>query len=106
MWQDARLRLGRLLTVFGGDNQEAEDVLTQARQHAEQAGATQQAAASIHLLALLRRRQRRYDEAWKLLESSPAQSRAETPSPETGQWWHYRGLVLANQGDRANKIEF
>jgi class 3 adenylate cyclase len=100
--QDARLRLGRLLTVFGGDDQEAETLLTQARQHAEQAGAAQQAAAAIHLLALLRRRQLRYDEAWKLLESSPAQSRAETPSPETGQWWHYRGLVVANQGDRAN----
>ncbi len=100
--QDARLRLGRLLTVFCGDDQEAAEVLTQARQLAEQTGASHQTAAAVHLLALLHRRHFRYEEALRLLASSPAQSFAETPTTETGQWWHYRGLVVADQGDRAN----
>src|SRR4051794_18463447 len=61
---DARLRLGKLLTL--GDpahHDEAEGVLTAARSQAEGLGATRQAASAIHLLGLLERQRRRPDRA-------------------------------------------
>src|SRR5262249_47876485 len=68
---------------------------------AGQVGAVQKQAAAIHLQALLRRRQARFAEAHQLLEDSPVQGRDESPTAETAQWLHYRGLILADQGEPA-----
>ncbi|MFM9960709.1 MAG: adenylate/guanylate cyclase domain-containing protein [Planctomycetaceae bacterium] len=97
---DARLRLGKLLVSLR-DSNEATACLTEARERAQQKGAVQATATAIHLLALLERQQHRYAEATRLLEQSPVVTRIESPTAETGQWWHYRGLVVADQGDLA-----
>ncbi|MBI3467434.1 MAG: hypothetical protein HY000_30870 [Planctomycetes bacterium] len=97
---DARLRLGKLL-VHTSAGTEADQVITEARRQAEQLGAPRQTAAAIHLRALLQRRRFRYDEARRLLDASPAKSAIDSPTSETGQYWHYRGLVIADQGELA-----
>jgi class 3 adenylate cyclase len=101
---DARLRLGQLL-IYYGEGPEAEretvQVLTEARAQGEQTGAPSRTAAAIHLLALSEWRRSRYDTALRLLEASPLKDRAGPSSAETAQWYHYRGLIVAAQGNRA-----
>src|SRR5262245_23920160 len=96
---DARLRLGKLLIQAGPPGfEEAESVLAEARRHAEGQGAIPQAAAAIRLLALLERSRGRLDEAYRLLDESPAPGQAATPGAVLGQYHHYRGLVEADRG--------
>ncbi len=97
---DARLRLGKL-RIYLSQLPQADEVLRQAHDLALRAGATQKAVAALHLQALLLRRQFRHAEALRLLETSPVQHRAEAPTAETGQWLHYRGLLVADRGDLA-----
>jgi class 3 adenylate cyclase len=98
---DVRLRLGRIC-IRSLDYERAEQVLREARAMAESAGAPRQMAAAIHQLALLERRRFRYDEALALLEASPIVGLTGSPSSETGEWWHVRGMVLASRGDLAD----
>jgi class 3 adenylate cyclase len=101
---DARLRLGRLLIYYGEGSaaeQETSQVLTEARQLGAQGAAPSRTAVAVHLLALSQWRHARYEAALRLLDESAAKDRTETLSPETAQWYHYRGLILADQGHRA-----
>jgi class 3 adenylate cyclase len=98
---DARLRLGRLC-IMGGPPLfgEAETVLTAAHRQAEHEQAPRQTAVVVHLLALLELRRGRHPEALRLLEQdSPAPLQQAAPGPETAQWFHFRGLVAAGQGE-------
>jgi class 3 adenylate cyclase len=101
---DVRLRLGKLCLRAGtpDDYVEAETVLGEARVQAEHQGARHQAAAAIHLLALLHYQRRQLDEAQRLLDQSPALKQDAAPSPETAQLFHYRGLLAAAQQDLPN----
>ncbi len=97
---DARLRLGKLLTLGNSsDHAEAEAVLASARAQAELLGAPRQAASALHLLALLDRQRRRPDLADRLLEQSPVAAHAADPSPARAQWLHYSGLIESDRGD-------
>ncbi len=100
---DARLRLGKLL-VQGGASlaEEALATLDSARDLAARLGASRQQATAVHLLALLRRQQGRFDEADALLDSSPVLRQTDSPGPEVAQWLHYRGLITGSCGELAN----
>jgi class 3 adenylate cyclase len=102
---EARLRLGKLL-IYGAPGQydEAESVLSAARLQAERQGAPRQAAAAVHLLALLEHHRGRRDRAQQLLDESPVAAEAADPSPARAQWLHYRGLVEVGHG-RLNSAE-
>src|SRR5437868_6843870 len=97
---NVRLRLGKLLIFAGPPHYgEAEDILTAARAQATQTGAPRQTATAIHLLALLQMHHGRFDEALQLLNTSPVLRPSSAPGAESGQWFHYRGLIAANQSD-------
>jgi class 3 adenylate cyclase len=98
---EARLRLGRLAIAAGqeGDQAEAEQQLSAARELAEAAGATRSAAAAIHSLALLARSRHDRVRARALLDQSPVAAEVATPSPARAQWLHYNGLLRADGGE-------
>ena len=100
---DVRLCLGRLC-VLGGHEllDEAEQVLSQARDQAQAAGSPRQEATAIHLLALLERGRGNIEQAQQTLAESPAGGlKLSPPGPETAQWFHYRGLFAADRGERS-----
>lgn len=104
---DARLRLGKLLIYAGAPSyEEAETHLTTAQSLAEKESLPRQAANAIHLRALLERHRGRYQEAQRLLDASPVPKQLAAPGPETAQWFHYRGLIVAETGDLANAERF
>jgi tetratricopeptide (TPR) repeat protein len=97
---DARLRLGKLLTLGNPSHHaEAEAVLAEARAQAEPEGATGQASSAIHMLALLERHRRQPDRAERLLEESPVASHSAYPSPARAQWLQYKGLIESDRGN-------
>ncbi|HLJ94298.1 MAG TPA: adenylate/guanylate cyclase domain-containing protein [Gemmataceae bacterium] len=100
---DARLRLAKLLIYAGAPSyEEAESHLVIAQSQAEQGSFPRQAATAIHLRALLERHRGHYDEALRRLDTSPAPKQLSAPGPETAQWFHYRGLILAGKGELNN----
>ncbi len=100
---DARLRLAKLLIYAGAPSyEEAESHLVIAQSQAEKESFPRQAATAIHLRALLERHRGHYDEALRLLDTSPAPKQLSAPGPETAQWFHYRGLILAGKGELSN----
>jgi class 3 adenylate cyclase len=98
---DAGVLLGKL-QIEANQQSAATATLTGVRTLADELKASRHAAAAIHLLALLARRRGQFDEGLALLEESPCKTAVESPSAETGQWWHYRGLLLADRGDLAS----
>jgi class 3 adenylate cyclase len=106
---DARLRLARLCIMGGPPHySECESLLRLTRREAEEQSAPLQTAVAVHLLALLYRRAGRRLEAHQLLDSSPVTRQVQTPGTELGQWLHYRGLLLADEGelDQAERLYF
>jgi class 3 adenylate cyclase len=104
---DARLHLGKLLIYAGAPFYDEADLhLTTAQSLAESENFPRLAACAIHLRALLARHRGRYREALRLLEASPVPKQRAAPGPETAQWFHYRGLILADVGELINAERF
>jgi class 3 adenylate cyclase len=99
---EARLRLGRILTLQGARHRdEAALVLREARGQAEQTRSPHHAARAVHLLALLERYRGNLDQAQQLLDQSPVFTLPGAPNLELGQYFHVRGLVAAGRNDLA-----
>src|SRR5437879_6525641 len=104
---DARLRLGKLLIYAGAPSYaEAESHLTTAQSLAEKEGLPRLTASALHLRALLERHRGHYQDALRLLDASPVTKQLSAPGPETAQWFHYRGLILADMGELTNAERF
>jgi class 3 adenylate cyclase len=96
---DVRLRLGKRLILLSRD-EEAAPVLAEARSAAERDGSPRKAATATLLLALgQRRRDPRL--SMRLLKECPPILLPGTPGPQTAQWFHYRGLLEADQNQLA-----
>jgi class 3 adenylate cyclase len=95
---DAQLRLGKLLAQVLRRPEEAEAVLSAARDRARAEGAPRQAAIAVNLLALNDRR-RDAAAARARLDAEPPFPAPGTPGPEVAQRFHYRGLLAQDGND-------
>jgi class 3 adenylate cyclase len=99
---EARLRLGRLLTLRGVNSwDEAGHLLEGARQQAERTASPRLATRAIHLLALLHRYRGDLEQAQHLLDQSPVFTLPGTPGQELGQYFHIKGLITADRNHLA-----
>jgi class 3 adenylate cyclase len=96
---DVRLRLGKRLVLLRRD-EEAGPILAEARSAAERDDSPRKAATATLLLALSQRR-RDPALALRMLEECSPILLPGTPGSQTAQWFHYRGLLEADQNQLA-----